>query len=342
MQAFRRLMLWPQSKNGFRFNRKPIWIGNNMTDASIPLPALESEAEFKDFIALLKPRVMVLVVFTAFVGLMAAPAQLHPFLALVAILCIATGGGAAGALNMWWDADIDKIMKRTQKRPIPSGKVTPDEAKIIGFALSGFSIVMLGLATNFYAAALLAFTIFFYIAIYTVWLKRATPQNIVIGGAAGAFPPMIGWAAVTGTVSFESVLMFALVFMWTPPHFWALALFTRTDYDNAEVPMLTVTHGRKSTRQHIVVYTALLAVLGGATMLSSLNGPIYIVSAVLLNTRFMFGAVKIWRRNEEDSEWDSFLVERQFFRFSLFYLFALFSAILADSILSRLGVWGWV
>ena len=308
-----------------------------MTDASVPSPALESEAEFKDFIALLKPRVMVLVVFTAFVGLMAAPAQLHPFLSLVAI-----GGGAAGALNMWWDADIDQIMRRTQKRPIPSGKVTADEAKIIGFALSGFSVVMLGLATNFYAAGLLAFTIFFYIAIYTIWLKRSTPQNIVIGGAAGAFPPMIGWAAVTGTVSFESILMFALVFMWTPPHFWALALFTRTDYDNAEVPMLTVIHGRKSTRQHIAVYTLLLAALGGATVLSSLSGPIYIVSAVLLNIRFLIGAIKIWQRNEEGSERDSFLVERKFFNFSLFYLFALFAAILTDSTLNRLGVWGWV
>jgi protoheme IX farnesyltransferase len=313
-----------------------------MTDASVPSPALESEAEFKDFIALLKPRVMVLVVFTAFVGLMAAPAQLHPFLSLVAIVCIAIGGGAAGALNMWWDADIDQIMKRTKKRPIPSDKVTPDEAKIIGFVLSGFSVVMLGLATNFYAAGLLAFTIFFYIAIYTIWLKRSTPQNIVIGGAAGAFPPMIGWAAVTGTVSFESILMFALVFMWTPPHFWALALFTRTDYDNAEVPMLTVTHGRKSTSQHILAYTLLLAALGGATALSSLGGPIYIVSAVLLNIRFLIGAIKIWQRNEEGSERDSFLVERKFFNFSLFYLFALFAAILADSTLNRLGVWGWV
>lgn len=313
-----------------------------MTDASAPSPALELEAEFKDFVALLKPRVMVLVVFTAFVGLMAAPTQLHPFLALVAIVCIAIGGGAAGALNMWWDSDIDKIMKRTQKRPIPSGKVTPDEAKMIGCALSGFSVMMLGLATNFYAAALLAFTIFFYIVIYTIWLKRSTPQNIVIGGAAGAFPPMIGWAAATGTVSFESVLMFALVFMWTPPHFWALALFTRADYYNAEVPMLTVTHGRKSTRQHIIVYTVLLAALGGATVLSSLGGPLYIVATVLLNIKFFLAAVKIWRRNEEDSERDGFLVERKFFKFSLFYLFVLFAAILADSTLSRLGVWGWI
>ena len=206
-----------------------------MTDASVTSPALQTEAKFKDFIALLKPRVMMLVVFTAFVGLISAPTQLHPFLVLVATVCIATGGGAAGALNMWWDADIDKVMKRTQNRPIPSGKVTPEEAKIVGFTLSGFSVMLLGLATNWYAAALLAFTIFFYIVVYTIWLKRLTPHNIVIGGAAGAFPPVIGWVCVTGSLSVESILMFALIFMWTPPHFWALALFTRQDYDNADV-----------------------------------------------------------------------------------------------------------
>ena len=310
-----------------------------MTDASVPSPALQTEAEFKDFIALLKPRVMTLVVFTAFVGLMAAPPQLHPFLALVAIVCIAVGGGAAGALNMWWDADIDKVMKRTQNRPIPSGKVTPGEAKIMGFALSGFSIILLGLATNLYAAALLAFTIFFYIAIYTIWLKRSTPHNIVIGGAAGAFPPIIGWVAVTGTVSLESILMFALVFMWTPPHFWALALFTRKDYDNANVPMLTVTHGRQMTRQHILAYTILLAALGGATILSDLGGPIYFLSTITLNIIFLSSAFKIWLRTEGECEQDCFLVERKFFKFSLLYLFLLFTAILADSTLTRFGLW---
>ncbi len=313
-----------------------------MTDASVTSAALQTEAKFKDFIALLKPRVMLLVVFTAFVGLISAPTQLHPFLVLVAIVCIATGGGAAGALNMWWDADIDKVMKRTQNRPIPSGKVTADEAKVVGFTLSGFSVMLLGLATNWYAAALLAFTIFFYIAVYTMWLKRSTPHNIVIGGAAGAFPPMIGWVCVTGSLSVESILMFALIFMWTPPHFWALALFTRKDYDNADVPMLTVTHGRQNTRRQIFIYTALLAVLGGATTFSNLGGPIYLVSTVSLSCIFLYNALKILWRTEEECELDGFLVERKFFKFSIIYLFALFAAILVDSAFIRFGLWFWI
>ena len=228
-----------------------------MTDATII--SREHEAQFGDYFALLKPRVMSLVVFTALVGMLVAPAPIHPFVGFAAILFIAVGAGASGALNMWWDADIDALMRRTAKRPVPSGRVEGGEAMAIGVALSGFAVVMLGLATNLFAAGLLAFTIFFYAVIYTMWLKRWTPQNIVIGGAAGAFPPMIGWAAVTGGVSVESVLMFALIFMWTPPHFWALALFMRGDYDSAGVPMLTVTHGRRSTRNHILVYTVLLA-----------------------------------------------------------------------------------
>src|SRR6056300_1341205 len=195
-----------------------------MSDASINTRTHEGEASFGDYFALMKPRVMSLVVFTALVGLLVAPNPVHPFVAFASILFIAVGGGASGALNMWWDADIDQVMRRTQKRPIPSGRVSADEAKILGFALAGFSVVMLALAANLFAAALLAFTIFFYLVIYTIWLKRWTPQNIVIGGAAGAFPPMIGWACATGSVSIESVLMFGLIFMWTPPHFWALAL----------------------------------------------------------------------------------------------------------------------
>ena len=194
---------------------------------------------------------MALVVFTAFVGLLAAPVSVHPFVGLVSVLFIAVGGGASGALNMWWDADIDRVMTRTRKRPIPAGLVAPEDAKALGFALSGFSVVMLGLAANWFAAGFLAFTIFFYVVIYTIWLKRSTPQNIVIGGAAGAFPPMIGWAVATGGVSVEGLLMFALIFMWTPPHFWALALFMGDDYDNADVPMLTVTHGRRTTRVYL-------------------------------------------------------------------------------------------
>jgi len=200
---------------------------------------------------------------------------------------------------------------------------------------------MLALAANLFAAALLAFTIFFYLVIYTIWLKRWTPQNIVIGGAAGAFPPMIGWACATGSVSIESVLMFALIFMWTPPHFWALALFMRNDYDAAEVPMLTVTHGRRVTRNHILAYTALLAVLAIAAGFTSIGGAVYLLVAVVLNGAFLIGAWKIWRRDEEDSERDNFLVERKFFKLSLIYLFAHFGAILLEAVLSRVGIGLW-
>ncbi|GGC08053.1 protoheme IX farnesyltransferase [Marivita lacus] len=312
-----------------------------MTDTSIntTVRSAENDAQFSDFFALLKPRVMTLVVFTAFVGLLAAPTPVHPFIAFCAILFIAIGGGASGALNMWWDADIDAVMKRTQHRPIPAGKVTGEEAFAIGMALSVFSVVFLGLATNWVAAGLLAFTIFFYVVIYTMWLKRWTPQNIVIGGAAGAFPPMIGWAAATGGVSVESVLMFCLTFMWTPPHFWALALFMRKDYDNADVPMLTVTHGRRATRNHILVYTVLLAILAVAAGFTSIGGPVYIATSVVLNAMFLRGALQIWRRDEDMSEEDNFLAERKFFKLSLLYLFAHFGAILIEAGLDKFGVW---
>mgnify|MGYP001581883973 FL=1 len=299
-----------------------------------------TEAQFGDYLALLKPRVMALVVFTAFVGLLAAPVAVHPFVGMVWVLFIAVGGGASGALNMWWDADIDRVMKRTRNRPIPAGLVAPEEAKALGFALSGFSVVMLGLAANWFAAGFLAFTIFFYVAIYTMWLKRSTPQNIVIGGAAGAFPPMIGWAVATGGVSVEGLLMFALIFMWTPPHFWALALFMGDDYDNADVPMLTVTHGRRATRVYILVYTVILALIAIGAGFSAIGGVIYLVTALLLNIWFVIGAVKIWRRSEADSAADQFLVERKFFKLSLFYLFSLFVAILVEAGLDRYGIEG--
>ena len=308
-----------------------------MTDASIQQAGFDGEAQFGDYFALLKPRVMTLVVFTALVGLLAAPGAVHPFVAFCAILFIAVGGGASGALNMWWDADIDAVMTRTRRRPIPSGRVTGDEALAIGLFLSGFSVVFLGLATNWVAGGLLAFTIFFYVAIYTMWLKRWTPQNIVIGGA---FPPMIGWAAATGGISVESVLMFCLTFMWTPPHFWALALFMRKDYDHAGVPMLTVTHGRRSTRNHILVYTLLLAALAIATAFTSVGGPIYLVVALVLNVLFVKGAVDIWRRDEDASEADNFKAEKAFFKLSLLYLFAHFGAILIEAALTRLGFAG--
>lgn len=306
-----------------------------MNQASLSLESPSQDAEIGDYFALLKPRVMTLVVFTAFVGLLAAPVSIHPFVGFCAILFIAVGGGAAGALNMWYDADIDAIMKRTTKRPIPSGRVSQGEALAIGLGLSGFSVVFLGLATNWVAAGLLGFTIFFYVVIYTIWLKRWTPQNIVIGGAAGAFPPMIGWAAATGSVSLESVLMFCLVFMWTPPHFWALALFMRSDYDVAKVPMLTVTHGRRATRIHILVYTLLLAALALATSATSVGGFVYLGTAFVLNGLFLKGAIDIWRRDETQSEADDYKVEKRFFRLSLLYLFAHFGAILIEAGLDR-------
>ncbi len=309
-----------------------------MTDVSLNAP--EYDATFGDFWALLKPRVMTLVVFTAFVGLLAAPGSLHPVEAFCAVLFIAMGGGAAGALNMWWESDLDAVMKRTQKRPIPSGRVTRDAALALGVALAGFSVVMLGLATNWAAAGWLAFTIFFYAVIYTMWLKRSTPQNIVIGGAAGAFPPLVGWVAATGSVSLEAVLMFALIFLWTPPHFWALALFTRMDYDNAQVPMLTVTHGRPATRKHILVYTIILSVFALAAAFVGLGGIVYLITAIVCTVIFMRDAIRISKRDEVVAEADGYAVEKAFFKFSLLYLALLFGAILIGSLIGPLGMFG--
>lgn len=297
------------------------------------------EAQMGDYFALLKPRVMSLVVFTALVGLLVAPVPVHPFIGFVAVLCIAVGAGASGALNMWWDADIDAKMKRTVKRPIPDGRVQPGEALGIGLALSGFSVVILWLATNALAAGLLAFTIFFYAVIYTMWLKRATPQNIVIGGAAGAFPPMIGWAVATGGVSIESVLMFALIFMWTPPHFWALAIFVKSDYGDAGVPMLTETNGRRSTRNHVLVYTILLVPVALGLAFTSIGGPVYLATALVMNAWFLKGAYDIWQRDEDTAEADKFAVEIKVFKVSLYYLFAHFVALLIDAALRSNG-WG--
>ncbi len=299
------------------------------------------EASFGDFVQLLKPRVMSLVVFTAMVGLIVAPVPVHPYVAFTAILFIALGGGASGALNMWYDADIDRVMRRTQSRPIPAGRVTEGEALGLGLALSLLSCLMLGLTANWFAGAFLAFTIFFYVVIYTIWLKRSTPQNIVIGGAAGAFPPMIGWACATGGVSTESLLMFALIFMWTPPHFWALALFMKDDYSKAGVPMLTVTHGRRATRRHILAYTLLLLPFALALGFTSIGGPVYLTTAVILNARFIWGAVCILARDEAAAEADFYKVEKSFFRFSLAYLFLHFGALLAEETLKIWGLGGW-
>ena len=287
----------------------------------------DHEAGFGDYFALLKPRVMSLVIFTALVGLVAAPVSVHPVVALSSILFIAIGAGASGALNMWWDADIDAVMKRTVKRPVPSGRVTADEALAIGVALSGLSVVMLALAANILAGALLAFTIFFYAVIYTMILKRWTPQNIVIGGAAGAFPPMIGWAAVTGDVSLASIALFAIIFFWTPPHFWALALFRAGDYGKAGVPMLPVVAGRQATKRQIFIYTAILFPLGLAPWALGAAGMVYGVAALVLGGLFLISAVAVLREPDEAGD----KAAKRMFGYSIFYLFAIFGALMIDA-----------
>lgn len=300
-----------------------------MTDASVL--ETEPEADFGDYVALLKPRVMSLVVFTALVGLLVAPQSVNPVIGFASVLFIAIGAGASGALNMWWDADIDAVMKRTQARPIPSGRVSGNSAMIFGLWLSVIAVGMLGLTANYLAAVLLAFTIFFYAVVYTMWLKRSTPQNIVIGGAAGAFPPMIGWAVATGNVSVDSILMFALIFMWTPPHFWALALFMNHDYAEAGVPMLPVTHGKRVTRNHILVYTIALVPVALALAFTGIGGPFYFAASIVLNGFFLKGAYDIWKRTEDQANADNYAVERKVFRISLYYLFAHFSMLLVEA-----------
>jgi len=295
--------------------------------AEVRRPALAepSLATVGDYIALLKPRVMSLVVFTALVGLSVAPGPLHPFTAFTALLCIAVGAGASGALNMWFDADIDAKMTRTARRPVPMGRVQPGEALAFGLTLSGFSVVVLGLLVNVLAAALLAFTIFFYVAIYTMWLKRSTPQNIVIGGAAGAFPPMIGWAAVTGSLSLEPILLFAIIFIWTPPHFWALALYKTEDYARAGIPMLPVVAGEVVTRRHILLYTLLLVPIAIAPWPLGFAGVMYGVTSVVTGAIMLLLAWQVFRERRPAER-----ACRNLFAFSILYLFLLFAVLLVD------------
>jgi heme o synthase len=283
-----------------------------------------SVAGVGDYIELMKPRVMQLVVFTALVGLVLAPVPMHPVLAFTALLCIAVGAGAAGALNMWYDADIDARMARTAGRPVPRGRVTPGEAAGFGFTLAAFSIVSLGLLVNVLSAALLAFTIFFYVVIYTIWLKRLTPQNIVIGGAAGALPPVIGWAAATGSVAIEPLLLFLIVFLWTPPHFWALSLYRADDYARAGVPMLPVVAGATETRRQILRYTLVLAPVGVAPWLLGYAGPLYGIVAVLAGGAMIALAVRV------RGETRGYTASKQMFGFSILYLFLLFAMLLVD------------
>ena len=296
------------------------------------------QTDFGNYISLLKPRVMSLVVFTAAVGLIVAPGSMNVVLAFASVLFIALGAGASGSLNMWWDADIDSIMKRTQERPVPSGKVSANNAMLVGLWMSVLSVGMLGLASNWLAAALLAFTIFFYAVIYSMWLKRSTPQNIVIGGAAGAFPPMVGWVAASGSISIEAIGMFMLIFMWTPPHFWALALFMNEDYSKAGIPMLTVTHGKKSTRNHILTYTVLLTPFSIGLAFTSIGGPIYFTLSIILSLMFLLGSLKLFRRNEKIATEDNYTDERKLFKFSLFYLFLLFTALLIEALMRSLDI----
>jgi len=300
-----------------------------VSDSSLPFAATNASAiagagaRVGDYLALLKPRVMSLVVFTGFAGLMLAPGTLHPVLAAVAVLCIAVGAGAAGAINMWYDRDIDAVMRRTCARPIPTGRVAPEEALAFGVVLSVGAVLMMGLAVNWLAAGLLAAANLFYVFVYTVWLKRRTPQNIVIGGAAGAFPPVIGWAAVTGDVSLAPLMLFLLIFMWTPPHFWALALYRRSDYARAGVPMLPVVAGERATKLQILFYAGLLLPLVEAPYLLGIAGAVYAAAALLLGGAFFGLAVAVWFDRSERSA-------RRLFGFSILYLFLVFFVMVLD------------
>ena len=294
--------------------------------AGSPLALAEpSPATAGDYVALMKPRVMSLVVFTALTGLAVAPGHLHAAVGFTALLCIAVGAGAAGALNMWYDADIDAMMTRTARRPVPMGRIQPGEALAFGLTLAGFAVVVLGLLVNALAAALLAFTIFFYIAIYTVGLKRWTPQNIVIGGVAGAFPPMIGWTAVTGSLSLEPVLLFLIIFMWTPPHFWALALYRTEDYARAGIPMLPVVAGDRSTRRHIMLYTLILVPLGVAPWLAGFAGVLYGGIALVTGAIMLTLAWQVLNERHPAER-----ASRNLFAFSILYLFLLFATLLVE------------
>jgi protoheme IX farnesyltransferase len=300
--------------------------------------AAADEASLRDWFALLKPRVMSLVIFTAMAGLIAAPQGVHPLVALASVLCIAVGAGASGALNQWWDADIDARMKRTASRPVPGGRIAAEEALGFGLGLSLLSVMMLSVIANPLAGALLAFTIFFYAVIYTMWLKRLTPQNIVIGGAAGAFPPMIGWAVATGGVSGESVLMFLVILLWTPAHFWALALFTQGDYRAAGVPMLPVVAGERTTRAQIMAYAAATAAASLALAFTAVGGPMTLTAAALANGAFLWRCAALLGRDEAAAGADRYGAEKKAFAVSILYLFALFGAVAADAALGA-PVW---
>jgi heme o synthase len=296
--------------------------------SELPSAALAhwSGAAVGDYVQILKPRVMSLVVFTGVVGLLLAPGHLHPVLAAVAVLCIAIGAGASGAINMWYDRDIDAVMRRTAMRPLPAGRMMPGEALGFGCVLAVGSVVVMGLAVNCVAAELLALTIGFYVFVYTIWLKRRTPQNIVIGGAAGALPPLIGWAAVTGDIGWGAVALFAIIFFWTPPHFWALSLYKSEEYAAAGIPMLPVVAGASETKRQMLLYTLMLWPVTAAPWLLGIAGPLYAAGAGVLSLAFTGMALRVWRDESDRSA-------RQMFAFSLLYLFLIFALLLFE----RLG-----
>lgn len=312
-----------------------------VSNKNAPLNTSEvpSEATANDYMTLLKPRVMSLVVFTALVGLVVAPVPINPILGIVAIICIAVGGGASGALNMWYDADIDAVMKRTQNRPIPAGKMSEGEVLVFGLVLSALSVFVMGIFINWFSAAFLAFTIFFYVVIYTMWLKRRTPQNIVIGGASGAFPPMIGWAAATGTISMESVVLFMIIFMWTPPHFWALSLFTTTDYGAAKIPMMPNVKGERSTKNQILIYAVIMAICGVVPYFMGFASWVYGILSIILGLIFIVRSYQLWKA---DSREQTIVIAKKLFFFSLFYLTGIFFILLVEAIILRfMNIWGY-
>ena len=329
--------------NANRFRYKMLGMGHGATEPAAKTVFSEGDApagavgegrryrsRVVDYAIILKPRVMSLVVFVGLAGLLLAPGSIGPWAGTVAVFCIAVAAGASGAINMWYDRDIDSAMRRTMGRPIPAGRMNPGEALVFGILLAAGAVTIMGLVVNTTAAALLALTVLYYVFVYTVWLKRRTPQNIVIGGAAGAFPPMIGWAAVTGTVDPESVALFAIIFLWTPPHSWALALFSDADYRRAGVPMLPVVAGSRHTKKQILVYTGLLAAATFSPVVLGMSGAVYGVAAAILNLGFVRHAIRVWRDDTDGAA-------RAMFGFSILYLFLIFVFLLLDRAVSALA-----
>ena len=316
--------------------RLTAYIARTMTETTATPASLP--AEWRDFFALTKPRVMSLVIFTGLCGLLAAPGSIHPIIGFTAILCIAVGAGGAAALNQWWEADLDAGMKRTSARPLPSGRMNRTDARDFGIMLSGASVVTMAVAVGYLSAAILLLSIVYYAVIYTIWLKPRTPQNIVIGGGAGAFPPMIGWIAVTGEITLMPVLLFAIIFMWTPPHFWALALFVKSDYAKVGIPMMPVVRGEASTRRQILVYAVLLVPVATAPWLIGGTGAVYGIAALALSFAFCALCVPVAMRQSAPE--DTMKPEKRLFGFSVVYLFALFAALVLDRALAGQGALG--